>query len=355
MVLKMSNFFVIFIIFLLISNTIICYRANDIAKFFKIIDHPSKKKIHSKPTPLIGGVIFFFNIILLIFLDLFLASNSVTHSELLFDLRFISVKQILVFLMAVISIYLVSFYDDVYDIRPFRKMILYTLILYVLIISNPNIEIRQLQFYNFGYIVNFNNFSIYLTLFCILAFMNAANMFDGINLQSSILYSSFLFIFLIKGIDSKFLLIFLISLIFFSYMNFQGKIFIGNNGSYFLSFLVSIIIIADHNWNKNYFVEEIFLYMMLPGIDMVRLFFVRLINNKSPFQGDNNHIHHLLVKKLNYIKAIVIIFLLIFFPIFLFHFLKINPLLLIISFMIIYFTILKICSNKNIQKKSYNL
>ena len=253
--LQMSNFFLIFLIFLLISNTIICYRANDIAKFFKIIDYPNKKKkIHSKPTPLMGGLIFFFNIILFIFFEIFTKSNSVTSSEFLYDLRFISIKQISIFLMAVISIYLVSFYDDVYDMRPFRKMILYSLIIYILIISNPNLEIRQIQFYNFGYIVSFNNFSMYLTLFCVLAFMNAANMFDGINFQSSILYSSFLLIFFIKGIDLRFLLTFLISLIFFSYMNFRGKIFIGNNGSYFLLFLASIIIISDHNWNKNYFV-----------------------------------------------------------------------------------------------------
>ena len=46
--LQMSNFFLIFLIFLLISNTIICYRANDIAKFFKIIDYPNKKKAHLK-------------------------------------------------------------------------------------------------------------------------------------------------------------------------------------------------------------------------------------------------------------------------------------------------------------------
>ena len=94
--------------------------------------------------------------------------------------------------------------------------------------------------------------------------------------------------------------------------------------------------------------------MMLPGTDMIRLFFVRLINNKSPFHGDNNHIHHLLIKKLKHTKAIIIIFLLIFIPIFLFHFLKINPLLLIISFFIMYLTILKICSNK-IFKKNYKL
>ena len=343
----MSNLFYIFLIFLLICNTLICLKANDIAVFFKIIDYPNnKKKIHSKPTPLIGGLIFFLNIIFFIFFDIFLGSNLVTGSELLWDLRFISVKQITALLMSIFAVYLVSFYDDVYDIRPFRKILLYSLILYILIISNPNIPIKQLQFYNLEYSINFESLSIYLTLFCVLAFMNAANMFDGVNLQSSVLYSSFLLIFLIKGIDPKFLLIFFISLIFFSYMNYKGKIFIGNNGSYFLSFLASIIIITDHNWNKNYFVEEIFLYMMLPGIDMIRMFFVRLINNKSPFQGDNNHIHHLLIKKFNYKTFIIIIFLMIYMPIILYNFYKVNPLTLIIFLLLTYLIILFFCLKK---------
>ena len=39
--------------------------------------------------------------------------------------------------------------------------------------------------------------------------MNAANMFDGINLQSSIFIFFFLLIFFIKDVDPEFLLIFL--------------------------------------------------------------------------------------------------------------------------------------------------
>lgn len=344
----MNNLFFTFLIFLLICNTLICYRANDIAEFFKIIDYPNnKRKIHTRPTPLIGGLIFFSNFILFIFFDILSGSHPITGSHLLYDLRFVSIKQIVLLFIASFSIYILSFYDDIYDIRPSKKMLFFFIILYFLIISNPNIPITQLQFYNLENNIYFNDFSVYLTLFCLLAFINAANMFDGVNFQSSILYSSFLLIFLIKGIDQKLLMVFLISLIFFSYMNFQGKIFLGNNGSYFLSFIVSIIIIADHNWNNNYFVEEIFLYLMLPGIDMIRLAIVRLLNNKNPFQGDNNHIHHLLIKKFKYKKSMAIISSMIFIPIVLYNFLKVNPLILIIFLLLLYLVILFFCSKKN--------
>ena len=224
-----------------------------------------------------------------------------------------------------------------YDVSPLKKTLLFFVFIYLLLISNPNIPISSLQFYNIENKIYFNNFSIFLTLFCFLAFMNASNMFDGLNLQSSVLYSSFLLIFYIKGIDHKFLLVFLLSLVYFSYINLKEKSFLGNNGSYFLSFLIATIIISDHNWNKNYYVEEIFLYMMLPGIDMIRLSILRFLNNRSPFEGDNNHIHHLLMRKFNYRKTMIIIFLLIFSPILLFNLLKINPLILIFFSCIIYF------------------
>ena len=105
----------------------------------------------------------------------------------------------------------------------------------------------------------------------------------------------------------------------------------------------------NHNSSKNYFVEEIFLYLMLPGIDMIRLTIVRFKNNKSPFEGDNNHLHHLLIKKFNYKISMIIISLMIFTPIILYNFLKINPLILIIFSFTIYLTILFFCSKKNIK------
>ena len=36
--------------------------------------------------------------------------------------------------------------------------------------------------------------------------------------------------------------------------------------------------------------------MFLPGIEMIRLFFLRIIKLKSPFDADNFHLHHLLLK-----------------------------------------------------------
>ena len=42
--------------------------------------------------------------------------------------------------------------------------------------------------------------------------------------------------------------------------------------------------------------------------DTVRLIFKRLLNGKHPFVGDNDHIHHRLVKKFNLDYTIIITF-----------------------------------------------
>ena len=48
--------------------------------------------------------------------------------------------------------------------------------------------------------------------------------------------------------------------------------------------------------------------MALPGIDMFRLFIIRIYNGKNPFSPDMNHIHHLIQKHYSNNKTFIIIF-----------------------------------------------
>ena len=82
--------------------------------------------------------------------------------------------------------------------------------------------------------------------------------------------------------------------------------------------------------------------MIIPGLDMLRLFAERLIKKKNPFKGDNNHIHHLFQFKFSKFKSILYSQLLIIIPVissFYFNLLMIIFLTIIIYFLII--TILK--------------
>ena len=102
------------------------------------------------------------------------------------------------------------------------------------------------------------------------------------------------------------------------YFNFKNKrkIFLGNGGSLFLGTIISMYIfyvlsddfyfINKINLNKTLFSVLILLY---PLTDLLRIFIVRLKNNKLPFYPDKNHLHHLALqtfKKKQWLVVIVI-------------------------------------------------
>ena len=71
------EFLIIFSIIFFFNIVIINYRYQ-IAKFFKIIDIPSERKIHKVPTPLTGGIGYFLTLLILIF---YFANNQINTEK----------------------------------------------------------------------------------------------------------------------------------------------------------------------------------------------------------------------------------------------------------------------------------
>jgi len=94
-------------------------------------------------------------------------------------------------------------------------------------------------------------------------------------------------------------------------------------------------VIKSYNENLIINCDEIFILMMMPGIDMARLFIERGLKKKNPLTADGNHFHHILLKrfKLNYV--LLINFTLILVPI-IAYLIDISSPKIIISFLIIY-------------------
>ena len=143
-------------------------------------------------------------------------------------------------------------------------------------------------------------------MFCFLAFTNSYNLFDGINLQIGI-YSFFIFVILYIFSKNILIFVFFYPLLIFLILNSKGKIFLGNSGSYFLSFVISYFFISIFNNFNNITSDQILAIMFLPGVDMIRLFIVRILNKKSPFAADKNHINHKFLKIFSYKRTILFI------------------------------------------------
>jgi len=270
-----------------------------------IYDKPENfRKVHKSVVPPIGGVIFY--VIFIIYFLFILLSD--------FQSQFFTYnKQIITIIICSTFIFIFGLIDDKYNLGSLTKSLCFLFFITIFLLNDIKSEIFYLKFESFDKTLALDRFSLFFTIFSIFAFMNALNMYDGINLQSG-LYLIFLsIIFLSRSIDSIFFLINIICLMFFTFYNYKNKIFMGNNGIYFLSFIFGIFFIKSNIYLSKISTEEILILMAVPGIDMLRLFFIRIINGKSPFLGDNKHIHHLLLNKFKE-KTALIVFSLTLFP-----------------------------------------
>ena len=207
-------------------------------------------------------------------------------------------------------------YDDKFGIRPDSRLLLGFLSILILVLFNDNFNIKVLKFSFSHYKISLGNLSIVFTIICVLLFINACNMFDGINLQFGFFLFLLLIIFYSKGVLENLMVVISIFCFFFLYFNFKKILFIGNNGTLVAGALFSFLIIKIYNLeNSLFYTDEIFLYMSILGFDLIRVSCSRLIKGRSMFEADKNHLHHLLIKNFIFFHSTLCMQTLVIFPI----------------------------------------
>jgi UDP-GlcNAc:undecaprenyl-phosphate GlcNAc-1-phosphate transferase len=303
----------------LILNIFLFLNINKISKFYNVFDYPdNKRKLHKKPTAVLGGLFLVINFLIIIIYYLFFFSNKIFPIEVFGYLDEIrdarSNKAFLSFFVIPLLFFFIGYLDDKFNLKPNTKFINLTLLILLTLLIDQELIVQELRFEFIEKTIKLNKFSIFFTTLSIIILVNALNMFDGINLQSLITYLIF---FLILVVYKSFILIsifFIIQLLFIALKNFNGKIFLGNSGNLFLSYLVSLMIIKSYNLKNFENAEMVLLILIIPGLDLIRLFFKRILSNKHPFSSDRNHLQHILIKKFSIVKSNLIIFLMIVVP-----------------------------------------
>ena len=201
----------------------------------------------------------------------------------------------------------VGLYDDIYEVD-FKLKFLFQIITAKIMIDNGLIIDN---FHGILGLYELNRiFAQIFTIFITVAIINSINFIDGIDGLAISIISVFIISFeFFANSQTEFqtisiiLLASFIPLLFFNYRS-KNKIFLGDSGSLFLGGIVSIyvlnilstdyIIKNEYDINKMIFVISILGY---PIIDIIRVFFLRILNGTSPFVADRNHIHHRLLDK----------------------------------------------------------
>jgi UDP-GlcNAc:undecaprenyl-phosphate GlcNAc-1-phosphate transferase len=288
---------------------IICYISIPviiaIANVKKLYDEPSDRKVHVVPIPSLGGVGIVASV--LITFSYFVSFNLNPELQYLFA--------------ASLILFFIGLKDDLLVISPFKKFAGQFLATFIMVYKG-NFLIES--FYGF---LGLNDLgpilSTLFTFITILMIINAFNLIDGVNglaaLMGIISCVFFGCTFYTANEIGYSILSFSVvaSLIAFLFFNWSpAKVFMGDTGSLFLGLVNSILVIKFINLgvigNEYFTISENalmgFAVLFIPLIDTLRVFIVRMLNKKSPFFSDVNHIHHLLLRRgLSHIQVSLIL------------------------------------------------
>ena len=284
----------------LIVSFLACYFAVPFAIRFAvkkgIIDNPKKddRRVHKKPIPRAGGIAIIFAIAFTL-LSYYIASLFVNSLKV--DMRFVG------YCIGATIIAIMGFLDDMKDLKPLEKFLFQIVaasVIYLFEISIVGIKVPFIH----NNIIDFGILAYPITLIWILGITNAVNLIDGLDGLaagiSSISAISLLVIFLITGAPLEVIII-TIALVgatlgFLPYNFNPAKTFMGDVGSNFLGFTLSVISIMG--MAKGYTILAIaapIIVLGIPVFDMIFAIIRRLLRGQKITAPDKEHIHHRLL------------------------------------------------------------
>lgn len=278
-----------------------------ISKFKKLFDVPNKRTSHLQETPTLGGLAVFsgFTVSIIIF----------SHISGAFELLYI--------VGGLIPLFFIGIKDDILIIDPKKKV--FGQILSSLMV----IWIGGIRITNFHNVLGLDSLSplssILFTVFLFLVLINGLNLIDGIDgLASAIgilitlFYGAWFILtgYFNYGIIAVSLTGSLASFFCFNVFGKENKIFLGDTGSTIIGFIIAVLtvkflecnLLANEEFRIHSAPAIAISFLIIPLFDTFRVFILRIMNGKSPFQADRNHMHHLLLSLgISHLKATVII------------------------------------------------
>lgn len=263
-----------------------------------IVDHPNQRKIHKEMIPSSGGIAIYIAFFLSLFLFFVLSFFVFSFVPNLYEE--IGTKVIMLAFLGAIMLIL-GVYDDRKDIAAHWKLFGQMATSLVAICLGFKIETLPNPF---GGVFHLGWLTVPLTLFWFLGFMNSMNLIDGLDgLASGIVSITSLILLLValgSGDVAFAILMAVLAGATLSFLRFnlsqKRKIFLGDNGSMLLGFLLaSTTLIGSHNGATFGVLIVTVLCLGVPICDTA-MAIIRRIKRRAPiFFPDHEHIHHRLL------------------------------------------------------------
>ncbi len=259
-----------------------------ISNRYSLVDLPNERKIHVHPVPRIGGLAFFLAFLVSFSIFIFINKETVFPFTMVY------------YFSGLLLIFITGFLDDIFHIRARNKLFLQ--IISALLVSLSGLNISELNLFNY-YTISFGYFSYLLTIFWVVAFVNAINLMDGMDgLASGIVLIANIFIALQAYLNGNSLVFFITMALTFAVLGFYffnfppAKIFMGDGGAYFLGFMYATIPLMGLKKSSILVLFLLpFILLLVPLFDILSVMIKRVKLGYNIFIADKNHIHHRLL------------------------------------------------------------
>ncbi len=265
-----------------------------IAEQKKLYDIPDERKVHTRPVASLGGVGIFGGFLL--------ASLLSIQGHLSPEFQY--------FFAAALVIFFLGLKDDLMVLSASKKFVGQVIAASILI-HLGGIRLDSMHGL-LGFEAVPEGFGLALSYLTIIVVINSFNLIDGIDglaaslgVLTMLVFGSYFF-----AIEQQAyaLLAFAMggSLIAFLIFNHHpAKIFMGDSGSLMIGLVNSILVIKFINSAGSPAVAIPigsavaigFSILIVPLLDTLRVFAIRIFNGRSPFTPDRNHVHHLLLDR----------------------------------------------------------
>lgn len=252
------------------------------------LDIPNERKIHTKPMPRLGGLGIYAGFLL----------GYILFGEYTYMMNSILIGSFVLIITGMI--------DDIKPLGPKYKLI-GQLIASLIVAFYGKILLQDVSV--FGLYFDFGTFAYPITIFFLLGCINCMNLIDGLDgLAAGISSIFFLTIGIIAFFQGAGGLVFELSFIltfimlgsttgFLVHNFYPAKIFMGDSGSMFLGFIISVITLLGF---KSVLMSSIIIPMFIlvvPILDTFLAIVRRKLKGESIDTPDKSHIHHQLLRK----------------------------------------------------------
>lgn len=292
------KFFLIPIVLCFISSLLLTPLVKRIAVKIGATDRPNERKVHTKIMPRLGGLAIFFSF--MIGIILYYPTNSDAW--------------LLIFGGSIIVI--VGVLDDIICLSAkvkFLGQILAALIPVIGGIQIDYVAIPNGEFIDFGFM------AIPITIFWIVAITNAINLIDGLDglaagVSSIAILTISVIAFTFGNPLATLIGILLLgsTLGFLVYNFYPAKIFMGDTGSLFLGYMISVLSVLGLTKSATIFSLIIpIIILAVPILDTTSAIIRRLVNKKPLSSPDKFHLHHSIIRLgFTHRQAVIFIYLL---------------------------------------------